>query len=60
LIAALFNANPFRKGRAARSEQFHPYLRREARQTKGLALTKHTLKFLAMAMGAIPRESIPE
>jgi hypothetical protein len=57
LIAALFNSRPLSKGGArAKPEQFHPYLRGKSSPAKGTRLTKHTLKFLALAMGA---EGVP-
>lgn len=56
LIAGLFNSRPFAKGARARPEQFHPYLCGKAGPRRGMALTKDTLKYLALAMGA---EGVP-
>lgn len=57
LIATLFNTRAFGKGPPARAEQFHPYLKGQRRGGRGIPLTKHTLKYLAMAMGA---EGVPQ
>jgi hypothetical protein len=52
ILAAIFNARPFRKGPPVKPQQFHPYLHNKVSNCKGTRLTKHTLKFLALAMGA--------
>jgi len=57
ILATLFNTRAFRKGPAVKPQQLHPYLRGKHTGRTGMPLTKHTLIFLAMAMGA---EGVPE
>jgi hypothetical protein len=53
VLAMLVNTRAFGKGKQARPEQFHPYLKgKSGGAAGGMRLTKDTLKFLAIAMGA--------